>query len=1195
MTTVTWTGPTIDQEVLRKCSRCGEPLSPEVSDDICGVCRMKILCGEPREEPADIGAQRVLGDFELIEEIATGGMGIVYRARQISLNRMVALKTIRSGSFATKAEVRRLHTEAEAAGNLDHPNIVPIYEIREYAGQHFFAMKLVEGKNLADELQGRSMAPRRAAELMVKVAHAVHHAHQRGILHRDLKPRNILIDQRGEPQIADFGLAKLLQKDETTQTDGMLGTPLYMAPEQIVGHSKDLTTAADVYALGGILYTMLTAQPPFAGGTGLQVMRKVVEEEPQKPGSVQAGVDRDLETICLKCLAKRPQERYDAEGLAADLQRWLRHEPIAGRPATVWHRSAKWLRRHMVFTAFAVLAAIATVSFVTLVVVDNRRIQRQRDEALYQRQRAQEALTRFQFERVEDLFQEGDSSVALSTLAQILRQNPTNRLAAARILFALGQRNFALPAAEPFRHEWSVISACFSPEGNRVVTASWDNTVRIWDVASGQLLAGPLQHDDHVRWAEFSPDGRFILSAAEDRTARIWNAETGVELFRFQHGDKVWAARFHPSRPLAASASWDGTARLWSTQDGKPFGQKLQHEAMVESLDFDRAGERIATASADGTASIWKVEDQAVLAVLRHTGAVHSVQFSPDGSRVVTASEDNHAYIWDAASGQPIGQPLTHNGPVLTARFSPDGQRVVTASWDGTARIWNAKTGAPLSAPIEHEAQVNFAAFSPEGDRVVTVSWDKTSRIWDAFTGLPLSQSLLHKANVSFAQFSPNGERLITAGWDNGAQLWDVRDGHASPLVLEHGQAIRFAQLDPGGKRLITAGSDKSARIWNAGTGLMLTTLRHNGVVRWAEFSLDGNRVVTVSEDGSARIWDAVSGEVVVDRLNHPGRIKSCQFSPKGEWVLTASAEDTASLWNAQSGELLHVFPHEGQMRSARFSHDGGRIVTAAADNRARVWNSSTGELVSEGAVHEGMIDYAEFSPDGRRLVTASWDTTARVWDAGTGASVLRQPLKHDAQVLSARFSPNGRLIVTASRDKTARIWETATGEPVCKPLRHSRAVVAAVFSPFNLRVVTASEDNTARVWDVQTGHPLTEPLEHTHFLTACGFSPDGRAVFTASLDGTAKIWDTAFPTEAAPVWLAELAEAMGGQRFNARGIPEPVGAAELQKLRHGPDDETGDGFYDVWFRWFFADRSTRAASAFSSSRPEAASQKGGW
>jgi hypothetical protein len=252
--------------------------------------------------------------------------------------------------------------------------------------------------------------------------------------------------------------------------------------------------------------------------------------------------------------------------------------------------------------------------------------------------------------------------------------------------------------------------------------------------------------------------------------------------------------------------------------------------------------------------------------------------------------------------------------------------------------------------------------------------------------------------------------------------------------------------------------------------------------------------------------------------------------------------------------------------------------------------------MVSEGAVHEGMIDYAEFSPDGRLLVTASWDRTARVWDAVTGASALPRPLEHDAQVLSAHFSPNGLLIVTASRDKTARIWDAATGESVCKPLRHSQAVIAAVFSPFNLRVVTASEDNTARVWDVQTGHPLTEPLEHTHFLTACGFSPDGRTVFTASLDGTAKIWDTAFPTEPAPAWLAELAEAMGGQRFDARGIPEPVGASELQKLRHGPGATEGDGFYEVWSRWFFADRSTRPASAFALRRPEApeaAPQKG--
>lgn len=1167
---------------VENCKQCGGPLSLEGVDRICPKCRTRILCLPTCAESGEAPSKFISGAYELIEEIASGGMGTVYRARQIGLNRMVALKMIRSGTFATKAEVHRFHIEAEAAGNLDHPNIVPIYEIHEHEGQHFFSMKLVEGRSLADELQHQPIPPRRAAELMVKIAGALHHAHERGIMHCDLKPRNILLDPRGEPQVMDFGLAKLLQRAEAgTPPEGVMGTLNYMAPEQAFGRAKDLTTAADVYALGGVLYAMLTGRPPFHGSNASDLFRKLEDEKPCRPGLLNARVDGDLETICLKCLAKDPHQRYSAADLASELQRWLRHEPIYARHATIWHRGRKWLQRHPVLTVFALVAAITIGGFLGMMKINHGRVRHQYD-------RAEESLTQLRFERVEDLFRQGESAIALSYLAQILRRNPTNRMAAARIVSALAQRNFALPVTEPFVHNWSVIAAGFNPDGTRVVTASWDKIARIWDAQNGKLLATPLLHDDYVRWAEFSPDGRRILSAAEDHTVRIWDAETGRGLFTFRHDDKAWAAQWHPVGRLIASASWDHTARLWDAEEGKPFGNVLRHHGRVVALDFSRDGKKIVTASEDGTARIWYVyKDQALLASLRHTLPVNSVQFSPDSARVVTASENSKAQIWDAISGEPLALPLMHRGPVLCARFSPDGVRVVTASWDGTARIWNAATGDPICPPIEHDAQVGFADFSPDGKRVVTASWDKTARIWDGFSGMPLSQPLRHNGNVCRAQFSPNGQHLVTAAWDNRAQLWDVRPGNAAPLLLGHGNAVRFAQFSSNADRVVTAASDKTARVWNAQTGTLLAKLPHNEVVRWAEFSADRNRVVTASDDQGARIWDAASGKLLVGPLDHAAKVKSCQFSRTGQWIVTTSMDNIARLWDANSGELLHAFIHKGQVHSARFSHDARRIITAGADNRARIWDTQSGQLITDAPGHDALIDSAEFSPDGRWVVTASWDNTARVWDAHTGTALFEQPLKHNAQVLSAHFSPDGRFVVTASRDKTARIWETLTGHPVCKPLRHSKPVIEARFSPDTLQIVTASQDNSARVWDVQTGHPVTEPLEHSHFLTACEFSADGQRVLTASLDGTAKVWEVRVPTEPPPAWLAGLAEAMGGQQFNLSGVPEIVGPSELQKLRHAVLSSGTDSFYNSWVNWFFADRSTRARSAFSPAPPE--------
>jgi WD40 repeat protein len=636
-----------------------------------------------------------------------------------------------------------------------------------------------------------------------------------------------------------------------------------------------------------------------------------------------------------------------------------------------------------------------------------------------------------------------------------------------------GLSRFASTKECPFRlvlsgHSGLVKSAVFSPDGSRVVTASDDNTARLWDPQTGAALGTLSGHTGLVNSAEFSPDGSRVVTASYDKTARLWDATTGAAL---------------------------------TTLSG--------HTGLVNSAEFSPDGSRVVTASWDNTARLWDAKTGAALATLSgHSGPVDSAVFSPDGSRVVTASADDTARMWDATTGAALATPLGHTNPVWSAVFSPDGSRVVTASLDGTARLWDAKTGAALATLLGHTNAVRSAVFSPDGSRVVTASDDNTARLWDAKTGAALATLLGHANPVWSAVFSPDGSRVVTASWDNTARLWDPKTGTALATLSGHSGGLNSAVFSPDGSRVVTASADKTARLWDAKTGAALATLLgHTNPVWSAVFNPDGSRVVTASADKTARLWDAKTGAALATLSGHTEGVTSAVFSPDGSRVVTASYDNTARLWNAKTGAVLATLSgHTRLVNSAVFSPDGGRIVTASEDNTARLWDAKTGAALATLTAHSGGLNSAVFSPDGSHVVTASDDKTARLWDATTGAALATLSGHTDA-VRSAVFSPDGSRVVTASADDTARLWDAKTGAALATLSGHTNPVRSAVFSPDGSRVLTASADNTARLWDATTGAPLATLSGHLGPVDNAVFSLDGGRVVTVSEDNTARIW----------------------------------------------------------------------------------------
>jgi WD40 repeat protein len=1020
--------------------------------------------GEGAEVDADLprGTRlRYFGDYELLSILGRGGMGVVYRARQVSLNRPVALKMLKAGVLAGDDELRRFQNEAEAIALLDHPGIVPVYENGEHEGQKYFSMKLVLGGSLAERLKSYKADPKATASLLAEVADAVHHAHMRGILHRDLKPTNILIDAEGHGHVTDFGLAKRVEADvEMTASGAVLGTPAYMAPEQATGRRGAITTATDVHGLGSVFYALLTGQAPFAADSVVDTLTKVKELPPAPPRRLNARVPRDLEVICLRCLEKDPRRRYaNAQAVADDLRAWLENRPIVARPASRVEKAVKWARRR---PAVALLSAL--VVLLSLIGVGG--ILSQWREAVVARQAAvekaqAEAKARAEATHLAVSLQGQTYSLALAlaqreweaaNIAQVqrlldlcaprLRGWEWQRL---RYLCHLDERTISAPG----NHAGSTFLS-WSPDGTRLVSlrASKERPGGGWNNEDydehAQIIHVP--HEDRpavlvpgVRKAAWEPLGQQLLVYRKDESLARVEADTSAvsRLWSLPVARLgVWDVAWSPDGrrvAVARSSGLGSNLRVWDAQTGQGERVLTGHQEQVYAVAWSPGSKRLASASEDGTIRVWDPDTGAsVLTLTGHAGAVKAVAWSPDGNRLATGSQDQSARIWDAQTGHMIAVLGGHGGYVNAVAWRPDGSSLATASDDRTIRLWDPGTGKPLSIFRGHADRVFQLTWKPDGSRLASISGDQTIKIWDPFHARESLDLEGHPAGVLALGWSPDSQFVASAGNDPVVRLWDAATGRLIRKLDGHSDHVYSLSFSPDGKRLATTSRDATAKVWNVATGAVVSTFKKNEehilAVAW---SPDSQLVATGGSDRVLRIWDPGTGteRLSVQATSNPdkGAISGVAWSPDGSRIALGLTlpDQTVLVLDASTGRtLLTLSGHTHAISAVAWSHDSQFLASSSYDKTCRVWEATTGAPRATLIGHGGFVFSATWNHDGTRLATAGGDGTIKVWNSSDGAEVLTLA-GHTGNIWSVAWSPDGASLASAGADRRVRIWRS--------------------------------------------------------------------------------------------------------------------------------------------------------------------------
>jgi WD40 repeat protein len=1061
-----------------------------VEDVLRGMEQVRRALEEKAETARAFGLHRpgaaelpTIPGYQVVRELGRGGMGVVYQAWQASLNRTVALKMLRTGDYAVPEELARFRTEAEALGRLEHPHIVRVYETGEHAGRPYLVMEFVDGCSLAQHLAGAPLPPRPAAELVQHLSEAIHYAHQRGIIHRDLKPGNILLQESGVrsqesgvraernpagfadsclltpdscPKISDFGLARILVGGETvhTQTGAVLGTPSYMAPEQAGKAGKEVGPAADVYALGAILYELLTGRPPFRAATPLETLLQVQTEEPVPASRLQPKLPRDLVTICHKCLEKEPHKRYaSARALGEDLQHYLAGRPVAARPVSAAGRAWRWCRRNPLVASLLTLAVLLLVLIATGSALSALWLRQERDAAVRAEQKAERRLYETYLAQAQARRQSGRAGQrlqALAALAEVARLRPRLQLSPEQVL-ALRNEAIACMALPDLRRD-EAQAPDYPPalgDGEVAFDADLEHYARIDD--QGMIVVRRLEGDREVQrlagcgrseqipYLRFSPDGRWLAAKYAQGQAlyvQVWDRKSGQVLFKKRGGGQWFYLDldFRPDGKMLAFSRLDGSIGLYDLPSGQE-SQRLPCPSAPAVLRFHPRGDRLAIGQGN-IVRILNLKDGQETQRLAHPAPVPALAWSGDGRLLACAGFGQRtAHVWDVSTGRLQGMLHGHPFPVTHLAFHPASNLLATSCWDGMTRLWNPRTCALLVADEGGRSFGSAALFSRDG-RWLGRTGAGVSR-WEVITSAEC-RTLASRGPTQVLRgtdFSPDGRLLAVAGAD-GVRLWDVERGQEAALVTDApGHAVLF---HPSGTSLLTCtysellrwpvqpGKPGRAEVLRIGPPHLLARASAG---RLGRISTDRDGTVVGFVDGDGSILGhtrTVAWEAGGKTSKFVGLHRAAVFvavSPNGRWLTSGSYNGhDVKVWETATRKLVKEFP--GRTAQVAFSPDGKWLVVST-NGDYHFYQTGSWELRHKRSCGRGTHGPAAFSRDGKLLaVIQNPNNLIKLLDPRTRQELATLHPSPPATINGLSFNVDGSRLAAATETEGVQLWD---------------------------------------------------------------------------------------------------------------------------------------------------------------------------